>query len=299
MRTRLAKAALAAYPVAYRRRYGEELEALLAESEPDLSDAWDLLRGAFSAHLRPAEGVCARLSPEDRVRASACGVLASWILFAAAGLAFYKTTEGDRFGGAASSHLGLWATHGLVQLLAAVASLLVVVAAAPLVVAILRRVRVDREARTAVGLAAGAVTVFLLVTATIDLAVHPIAKISAPAAAAISIGWTTTALACSGACWVAARRGIYALKLDDATMTRTLVFGSAVTISMALITVAVAGYGVSLALSSSALAAEPNGPLGLVDVAVSVGLQASAMFIAALLAGVSTRRGWRCRRAVR
>jgi hypothetical protein len=50
------------YPATWRRRYGEEFEALLAERRPSLADRVDIVRGAADAHLRP------QLPGEGRVR---------------------------------------------------------------------------------------------------------------------------------------------------------------------------------------------------------------------------------------
>ena len=64
MSGRLAKAALTFYPLAYRRRYGEEMEALVEEGRPGIRGSLDLLRSAFLAHLRPVRGVSSTIGPE-------------------------------------------------------------------------------------------------------------------------------------------------------------------------------------------------------------------------------------------
>lgn len=43
------------YPSAWRRRYGGEMEALLADRPPSLVDRLDLVRGALDAHLHPPQ----------------------------------------------------------------------------------------------------------------------------------------------------------------------------------------------------------------------------------------------------
>jgi hypothetical protein len=43
------------------------------------------------------------VDPVDRVRASTGGVLACWVVFAASGFAFYKTTEDAPFSAAGYS----------------------------------------------------------------------------------------------------------------------------------------------------------------------------------------------------
>jgi hypothetical protein len=56
MTRRLAAVVLASYPLAYRRRYGEELAALVDDSPVNGRVVLDLLRGAVVAHLRPVAG---------------------------------------------------------------------------------------------------------------------------------------------------------------------------------------------------------------------------------------------------
>jgi hypothetical protein len=125
---RLANLALLAYPLAYRRRYGEEMQALLDDAPADGRAVVDLFRGALIAHLRPAPG-CG-LVAEDRLRLGVGGVLACWAAFVVAGLAFYKSVEGYPFSAAGEAHPALGASYLSVQIAAVVASIAVVVGAA-------------------------------------------------------------------------------------------------------------------------------------------------------------------------
>jgi hypothetical protein len=52
----LANLALSLYPLAFRRRYREEIRALLDDAPPRPFAVLDPLRGAVVAHLRPASG---------------------------------------------------------------------------------------------------------------------------------------------------------------------------------------------------------------------------------------------------
>ena len=164
MSGRLGKAALALYPLAYRRRYGEEMEALVEEARPGIRGSLDLLRSALLAHLRPVRGVSSAICPEDRMRLSATSILASWIVFAAAGIAFYKTTEGNQFATAAA---GLGGFRFAIQALAVIASAALSIAAMPLVLAALRGAATDRNLRRAGVLALGAVAVFVVSSAAL------------------------------------------------------------------------------------------------------------------------------------
>lgn len=125
---RLANLALLAYPLAYRRRYGEEMRALLDDVPADGRAVVDLFRGAAVAHLRPVPG-CG-LAAEVRLRLGVGGVLVCWAAFAVAGLAFYKSVEGYPFSAAGEAHPALGASYLAVQIAAVVASIAVVAGAA-------------------------------------------------------------------------------------------------------------------------------------------------------------------------
>jgi hypothetical protein len=87
----LAKAILCLYPLAHRRRYRAEMEALLDESEVRISTLFDLLRGAALARLRPLPGLAAGL----RVRAGASLAIQLAVMALAttiAALTTYRTT---------------------------------------------------------------------------------------------------------------------------------------------------------------------------------------------------------------
>ena len=124
MTGRLARLALALYPLAFRRRYEQEMRALLEESPPRALALLDLLRGAMAAHLRPTAAAGGGVDPGERLRASASGQLACWVAFAAAGFGFYKTTEDAPFAAAGHAHQLLGDTHLAVQVLAVLASAL-------------------------------------------------------------------------------------------------------------------------------------------------------------------------------
>ena len=288
MSGRLAKAALAFYPLAYRRRYGEEMEALVEEGRPGIRGSLDLLRSALLAHLRPVRGVSSAIGPEDRLRLSATAILASWIVFAAAGIAFCKTTEGHQFANAAA---GLGGFRFAVQTLAVIASVALSIAALPLVLAALRGAATDRNLRSAAVLALGAVAVFVVASAALVAVANSAGANSVGLAGAALVAWAAVGAACGGACWLAARRGIFALDLSRRRLSGVLLLGTAVTAAMALIVLAGAGYCALLLLDAPKLAGEANGPFGLLSVGLSLGLQVATMSVAATTAAISVRRG--------
>jgi hypothetical protein len=138
MNARLARVALGLYPLAYRRRYGQEMGALLEDSPVTPAVIVDLLRGAARAHLRPEPAVATEVGPDERLRLGLGSVLLCWVLFAIAGLALYKTTENGASEAGGEPGL-LEVLHLCIEVLAALGSVAVVVGAAPLVIIALRQ----------------------------------------------------------------------------------------------------------------------------------------------------------------
>jgi hypothetical protein len=292
MRRRLAKAALALYPVAFRRRYGDELLALVEDSPPSSRTTFDLLRGALVAHARPPAGIAATLSSEDRLRATSSGVLACWIAFAAAGFGFYKTTEDHPFSKAGDAHLALGGTHMAIQILAVLASIAVLAGALPLTVAALRQSRRARAVRRATGLAVGAAALFAISTVALVVFATSAKSLSDTAAGVALSAWILIGLLSGGVCAFAARSGLFATRVRRQGLLAALACGTLVTVAMALMALATALYVGALAVNASSLAGQDNGPFGVPSVGISIGIQLVVMLGAASLATVSTRRGW-------
>lgn len=290
MTRRLARLALGLYPLAWRRRYGEEMRALLDETPPRAATVLDLARGALVAHLRAPRSTDDVLDAGDRLRATASAQLACWVVFAAAGFGFYKTTENAPF----AAHRLLGGTHAAVQALAVIASAAVLVGALPLILTALAQARRRPDLRRLVALPVIAVAVFAALTAALVLAAHATTpRRTSIAAHGAFIAWELAALACGAVCVVGARRALFAVSVDRRWLLTALASGTVVTAAMVLITIAVVIHAIALPIATPALAAEPNGPLALTSTAVSLVEQAIVMAIAAALAVTTTRRGWR------
>jgi hypothetical protein len=166
---RLARLALRLYPLAYRRRYGAEMEALLEDSGADPRAVVDLFRGAIGAHLRPEPGVAAAVGRDERLPRGLGAALACWFLFVVAGLGFYKTTEGKPFEGVAGTPSSLGALHLAIQVLAVVGGVAALVGAASLGLAALRPGPMPRRflrlARVCAAVLAGAMIEIAALTA--------------------------------------------------------------------------------------------------------------------------------------
>jgi hypothetical protein len=285
---RLARLALALYPLAYRRRYGEEMAALLEDSGATPAGVLDLLRGAVHAHLRPEPGLEADLGPEDRLRLGLSSVLLCWVVFSVAGLGLYKTTESHALGGGPHHLLG--AAHLAIEVLALAASAAVVFGAAPLVFIALRQARDRRAVERATVLAVGCVLVFGLATAALVVVanVGPVPS-DIVDAAALAI-WTALALACGIGCALAGRLGLFAIAVPRDLLRVASACAAVVVLGMFGIAAATAVYLLALLREAPDLAGQGNGPLELLSVAASLGIELAVMVAVAVPAGLSLRR---------
>lgn len=292
MTRRLAALTLLLYPLAFRRRYGEEMRALLDQTPPRALTLFDLLRGALAAHLRPPAGLAGVLDPMDRVRASTSGVLVCWVAFAAAGFGFYKTTEDNRAVG--NAHPVLGGAHLAVQVLALLGGLGVLAGALPLILLALGRARRDRSLRTLVSLPLLAVVVFAALTALLRwFGAFDHARAPSTVGGVAFIAWGLAGLACGAVCVVASRKVLFAMPIARGWLLTALACATLVTATMAAIALATALYAIALPFDASALAGAPNGPLQAISTNVSLIVQLIVMAIAGGLAVTSTRRGWR------
>jgi hypothetical protein len=295
----LARLALRLYPLAYQRRYGDEMRMLLEDRPPHARTVLDLVRGALRAHLRPGDAPAGLVDASDRIRATASGVLLCWIVFAMAGFAFYKTTEERSFSNAGHVHPLLRDAHLAVQAIAVIASICVVLGAAPLIAAALARARQDRAFRRTVALPLLPLVVFALATAVFVAIAHGASSHHGSTGShAGAVVWMIAGLLCGVACGLACRSALFATPVKATPLRTALASGMLVTLAMLLITVAVAVYAIALAADASRLAGTANGPFQLLSTSASLIVQVIVMAAAAALAAVTARRGWRARSAL-
>ncbi len=295
MTAKLARLALRLYPLAFQRRYGDEMRALLEQSPPGARGIIDLVRGALAAHVHPPETVAASVEPAERVGASAAGVLACWVVFAAAGFAFYKTTEDAPFSAAGHAHPLLDVAHLAVQALAVSASAVVVLGALPLIWAAFRHARDRHELGIVVApivplILFGCLTAILIAIAGGRPGRHPTSTTADDIAFTL---WGVIGLGCGLACAVGCRAALFA---SPARPGRLLIaLGSATFVSFAMVAIAGAAavYAIALAVDASGLSASANGPFQVLSTGASLLAQVIAMALAGALAVTATRRGWR------
>jgi hypothetical protein len=289
----LAQQALGLYPLAYRRRYGDEMHALLEDQPASAKTVVDLVKGAVIAHLRPANEPAGVVEPADRVRASASGVLFCWVFFAAAGFGFYKTTEDQPFSTAGHAHPLLRDAHLTVQALALIASGAVVLGALPLIASAITQAWRDPTRRRAVVLPFVPVAVFVLLTAVVIAIAHANGPNGSSAGNGIAVAWGIAGLACGTACVLACRAALFATPAPSAFLRAALAAATIVTIAMVTIAAATAIYAIVLSADASQLAGDSNGPFGLLSVSASLIVQVVVMVAAGALALTTTIRGWR------
>jgi hypothetical protein len=290
MSGRLTRLGLALYPLAYRRRYGDEMKALIEDSGASPMSVIDLVRGALRAHLRPEPGVEAELGPDDRVRLGLGSILLCWVVFAVAGLGLYKTTEGHSLGVAGYAHGVVGTAHLAIQILAVIATMAVVVGAAPLVFAALGQARDRRAVERATAIAAACIVVFGVATAGL-VVVGNLRPAPSDALSAVSFAiWTVLALGCGIGCALAARAGLFAITIPRDMLRVTSACATVVVLAMAGIALGTATYLVALAHDAPGLAGQGNGPLRLLSVGASLAIQLAVMVAVLVPAGIGAAR---------
>lgn len=292
MSARLARLALALYPLAYRRRYGEEIAALLEDSGVSPRTALDLAKGAVRAHLRPERRVADGLDGRDRLRLAASAVLLCWLLVAMAIFAFAKTTEDPDFTAAASAHPLLGGAHLALQLLAVLASMALLLGAAPLVVIALAQVGSRAGVRRAALVAGGCVTVAILATAVVVLVANHHPDPSSGLRTGLIAGWIVVGIVCTFGCGLAARRGLFAAQVPDDALRLARACAAIVAVAMVGIASACAVYLVALLADAPSLAGQGNGG-GLISVGASLGIVLAAIALAAAAGSASALRARR------
>ncbi|MGN6867635.1 MAG: hypothetical protein ACTHMY_04435 [Solirubrobacteraceae bacterium] len=287
----LARQMLRLYPLAYQRRYGDEMRALL-EDQPALArTVFDLLKGAARAHLRPADAPAGAVEAADRVRASTSGVLLCWVFFAAAGFGYAKTTEDQPFSVAGHIHPLLRDAHVAVQAVALIASAAVVLGALPLILSALGQARRDPSLRRTVALPFLPILAFGVLTAVVIALAH-----NSAGGSGIAVVWGVAALACGTTCVLACRAALFSTPASATRLRAALAAGTLVIVAMLAIAVATAVYAIALTVDVSHVAAEPNGPFQVLSVTASLIVQLLVMAGAGALATVATVRAWRVER---
>jgi hypothetical protein len=295
MKARLARAALALYPLAFRHRYANEMEALLEQGPPRLRDVLDLVRGACLAHLRSPHGAEELVPAADRVRASASGVLLCWVLLVAAGFGFYKTTEDTPFSAAGHAHPLLAGSHVAVQVGATIGSIAVLAGALPLIAIAVAHALTGRSVGRLVVRPLLPVLVFVVLSAIMIALAHANAGRSGPTTpgSAAVVLWGIAGLVCGVACVSACRASLFELQVPPRWLRFALKSGAVVVGSMVVVALATALYAMAMLLDAGSLAGQGNGPFQVLSVGSSLVIQAVVMIALCALALLAIARGLR------
>ncbi len=149
--TRAGLALLALYPEAWRRRYGEEVSALLEDDPPRLRGLASMVRGATEAHLRPRACWRGEITRSASMRLSVGALFACWMLVSLAGGGFAKLTE--HYDPLEHEHELLIAARDMITFGAALGAIAVALGGLPLVWQALRTAVQRRDRRLAALLA--------------------------------------------------------------------------------------------------------------------------------------------------
>lgn len=232
---------LALYPKAWRRRYGEELDALILEMHADGRDTGprmrvDLLRAAARERLRGGG------DPSRQVRGGASLVLWAWALFVIGGAILAKTSEHwqQALPGAAAAHVA-FSAFTVIAVVVAAAVVAGIAIPAPAVWRLLRSGGWTRVRRRVLRASALTATVILATVALVTWA-HGLTAADRNGHdhlyAAAFVVWGALVAACLFA-WTAVATRIAADIRCDRTVLRVMAWlAPAIAVAMAAMTAA-------------------------------------------------------------
>jgi hypothetical protein len=261
-RVAAARALLHLYPLAWRRRYGEEMAALVEDDPPSLVGLATLLQGALRAHARPGAWRT-RVSAGERMSLSVWAVFCCWIGLSVAGATFQKETEEGPFAVAVAHHGALGLARALVIAGAALGAAAIAAGGLPLLWRALGQARAGGTAlRIGLVLPAAGLALFAAVTGVV-LAVAP-ASIEGTSTAlrlALLVPWWAAGGAFALCCALAPRIVLLRLEAPKDSLRRASYAGLVLLAAMALVTAGLAVYCLALVRVEPALSAQSGGPL--------------------------------------
>ncbi len=172
---RLARAALALYPAAWRARYADEVRVLLEDSGADLRTVGSLAGQALPAWVWPMRHLYDRPA---RIRASLATVLVAWTVLTGLAAVFVQLTQPPPSPGAQLTGVGQLVvplSYGVFDVAVGVSVLAVAAGGLPLWLMMMRRARREQRPRELACLLAPVVVpvLFLAVGAVTTILVQP------------------------------------------------------------------------------------------------------------------------------
>ena len=262
-RVRTARALVWLYPLAWRRRYGDELGALVEDDPPSLRGLATLVSGALRAHARPGAWRTG-VSAAERMRLSVWAVFCCWIGLSVAGSAFQKETEERPFWLAGAHHGALGIAKDAVIAGAVLGAGAIAVGGLPLLWQALRQARAGGSAAVRVGLVLPplALLAFALTTRVLlSLAPASLEGTSTGLRLALVVPWWTAGAAFALSCALAPRIVLTRLDISPGSLRRASYAALVVLVAMALVTAGLAVYALGLVRLEPSLSAQSGGPL--------------------------------------
>jgi hypothetical protein len=248
--SRWVRLAIRLYPAAWRDRYGDEFGALLEETPMSIPVAFDVLVAAVDAHVHPAGPHRRWPLMIERIRRSELAVFASWVVFVVAGLAFQRMTEGDPFAPIASSQAAVGVSYAVIGGGAVVSLVAVTIAGVPIALAIARAAIDQRRWRQLALLAVPPIALALWTGLTLFLVSRGDPPSTDPWRLVIFLGWVTSFIVAAIASTVAVGAAALAAEIDGSLYRRASLPALITALAMAAVVLAVAEWGIALAVAS-------------------------------------------------
>lgn len=295
------------YPHTWRKRYEDEVLAMLEQRSLSFIDGVNLFFGALDAQLHPHLGTTG-MSLYERIfhmfttlRRSLLTIFCAYVGFILAGGAFQKMTEYDDFTEVARTHSIVGLSFNLVVIGAFVALLAVLVGGLPIAVAVTRSALAHKRRGPLLLLTVPvlAFAVFFGTTLFLEALSRPGNYFSSAGQVFLSRGiffsvLIAAAITSTGAVCLAVARS----EIPERLLRFALLPSILATISMALMLVATIVWGLGLRDGAPQLFAGNDGIVGSSTVGTWLGI-VIAMAIATVLAAISLLRGLSARSALR
>jgi uncharacterized membrane protein YsdA (DUF1294 family) len=250
------------YPLAWRRRYGDELAALLEDDPPSLQGLATLVTGALRAHARRGAWQ-SEVGSSERMRLSIWAVFCCWLGVSLAGAVFQKETEEQPFSVAVAHHGLLGVARIAVIAGAVLGAAAIALGGLPLLWEALRQARSPgRAVRIGLLLPLAGLALFAAVTLVV-LAAAPLTLegTSTGLRLALSVPWAGAGAVFALACAFAPRIVLMRLDPPQRLVQRASYAGVVLLAAMALVTAGLLAYCLALARLEPALSALSGGPL--------------------------------------
>ncbi|MBO0795183.1 MAG: hypothetical protein J2P36_30170 [Ktedonobacteraceae bacterium] len=289
------------YPRFWRRRYEEEVLALLEQRSPSILDGIDLLFGALDAHLHPHLGatgiaLCERMRQMlHAIRRSLLMIFSAYAGFIIAGLAFQKMTEYDDFMEAAHVQGVVGLSFTLVVIGSAVALLATLAGGLPIVAAVLKyaftKKRLGLLFLLAVPILAFVVFINTPVLLSVLFSTNDLSSVLARSAFVVIL--LAAAIVSTGAVCIAVARS----EIGEKLLRFALLAATLATVSMVLMFMATIVWGLGLWSTVPELFTSNEGIFGASTTGTWIGIIV-VMAIATLLAAFALLRGFAARSAL-